>query len=128
MGDPREGTADPTHPDVWRDEDPDEGPATMRHERVLPDEGPGRSVDEGPGTQPADSLFDSMSTMRPMATQAIFRPNFDDDSEGTYSGGNGTTAPHDHTVALTRAISPRVDSAAGWWRSPGYRRSIHCPR
>ena len=36
---------------------------------------------EGPGTQPADPddlEMDSMSTLRPMATQAVFRPHFDD--------------------------------------------------
>ena len=43
--------------------------------------------DEGPGTQPAgyaelaELSDDTMSTMRPMATQAVFRPNFDDDDD-----------------------------------------------
>ncbi|CAN5835126.1 serine/threonine-protein kinase PknG [soil metagenome] len=72
---------------------------------TAPDLGePDESDDEGPGTQPAEVLFDSMSTMRPMATQAIFRPDFDD-SEGTYVSSGGTE-PQDHTVTLTRAISP----------------------
>ena len=62
------------------------------------------SDDEGPGTQPADFLFDSASTMRPMATQAVFRPNFDDD-DGT-SMPSGGTEPQDHTTAVTRAVSP----------------------
>jgi serine/threonine-protein kinase PknG len=65
-------------------------------------------IDEaGPGTQPAsldDLDFDSAATMRPMATQAVYRPHFDDDSEGT-SVGTGETEPQDHTTA-TRALSP----------------------
>jgi serine/threonine-protein kinase PknG len=60
-----------------------------------------------PGTQPAsldDLETDSVSTLRPMATQAVFRPHFDDDdSEGT--AVTGDTEPHDHTTA-TRALSP----------------------
>ena len=61
---------------------------------------------DGPGTQPAsfdDMGMDSASTMRPMATQAVFRPHFDDDSEGT-SVGTGDTDPQEHTTT-TRALS-----------------------
>ncbi|MFI5506748.1 serine/threonine-protein kinase PknG [Mycobacterium sp. NPDC051804] len=60
-----------------------------------------------PGTQPAsldDLEFDSAATMRPMATQAVYRPHFDDDSEGM-SVGTGDTEPQEHTTA-TRALSP----------------------
>ncbi len=60
----------------------------------------------GPGTQPADIddlEVDSAATLRPMATQAVFRPHFDDDSEGQ-SVGTGDTEPQDHTTA-TRALS-----------------------
>ncbi len=59
------------------------------------------------GTQPAtleDMDADSAATLRPMATQAVFRPHFDDDSEGS-SVGTGDTEPQDHTTA-TRALSP----------------------
>ncbi|KUI02682.1 serine/threonine-protein kinase PknG [Mycobacterium sp. IS-3022] len=62
--------------------------------------------DEGPGTQPAsfdDMGMDSASTIRPMATQAVFRPQFDDESEGA-SVGTGDTEPQDHTTT-TRALS-----------------------
>jgi serine/threonine-protein kinase PknG len=59
------------------------------------------------GTQPAslDELeVDSVATLRPMATQAVYRPQFDDDdSEGT--AVTGDTEPSDHTTA-TRALSP----------------------
>ncbi|WP_235666562.1 serine/threonine-protein kinase PknG [Mycolicibacterium chitae] len=48
--------------------------------------------------------LDSASTMRPMATQAIFRPNFDDDEDDLYGSSTGTE-PHDVTLA-TRAIAP----------------------
>ncbi len=41
--------------------------------------------DVGPGTQPADAMVDSSSMSRPIATQAIFRPDFDDDG-GEFSG------------------------------------------
>src|SRR4029079_9865116 len=61
----------------------------------------------GPGTQPAsldDLEFDSVATIRPMATQDVFRPHFDDDSEGM-SVDTGDTEPQDHTTA-TRALSP----------------------
>ena len=107
--------------DIDATTDADEGPgrstrSTKETEEGPADEGPGRSTrstketeegpaDEGPGTQPAEVLFDSMSTMRPMATQAIFRPNFDDDSDGIFVSSGGTE-PQDHTVHLTRAISP----------------------
>ncbi|CAJ1509238.1 serine/threonine-protein kinase PknG [[Mycobacterium] burgundiense] len=59
--------------------------------------------DEGPSTQPADVLLDSASTLRPMATQAIFRPQFDDDD---YPSDTAGTEPHDHPTTATRAIAP----------------------
>ncbi|OBG17621.1 serine/threonine protein kinase [Mycolicibacterium celeriflavum] len=62
--------------------------------------------DEAPGTQPAsfdDMGMDSASTIRPMATQAVFRPQFDDDSEGA-SVSTGDTEPQEHTTT-TRALS-----------------------
>ncbi len=61
--------------------------------------------DEGPGTEPADAMtYDSLATLRPMATQAVFRPNFDD-SDG-FSVGSVETEPHDQTTMLTRQWSP----------------------
>ncbi len=60
------------------------------------------------GTQPAsidDLGMDSVSTMRPMATQAIFRPHFDDDDED--SVGSVGTEPQDvHQVTVARKLSP----------------------
>lgn len=52
----------------------------------MPEHSPdaGDAADEnGPSTQPASDLLDS-GTLRPMATQAIFRPHFDDD-EGPHT-------------------------------------------
>jgi len=37
--------------------------------------------DIGPGTQPVDFMVDSSAQSRPIATQAIFRPDFDDDDD-----------------------------------------------
>ncbi len=65
---------------------------------------------EGPGTQPAsledleELDVDSVSTVRPMATQAVFRPHFDD-SDGA-SVGTADTEPEDNTTTMTRALSP----------------------
>jgi serine/threonine-protein kinase PknG len=62
--------------------------------------------DGSPGTEPAsfdDMGMDSGSTLRPMATQAIFRPHFDDDDSS--SVGTEDTEPHD-TTTVTRALSP----------------------
>jgi serine/threonine-protein kinase PknG len=58
------------------------------------------------GTQPAsfdDMGMDSVSTMRPMSTQAVFRPHFDDDSGRTAT--TDATEPQDHTT-VTRALTP----------------------
>ena len=39
-----------------------------------------------PGTQPADAMtYDSLATLRPMATQAVFRPNFDDSTASRWA-------------------------------------------
>ena len=61
--------------------------------------------DTSMGTQPADPMtYDTLATMRPMATQAVFRPEFDD-SVGS-SVGNADTEPRDQTTMLTRRWSP----------------------
>ncbi|RDH77312.1 serine/threonine protein kinase [Mycolicibacterium moriokaense] len=64
---------------------------------------------DGPGTQPAaldDLDMDSVATMRPMATQAVFRPHFDDEDGDGLSVGTADTEPEDHTTTMTRALSP----------------------
>lgn len=64
-------------------------------------------LDEDPGTQPAsldDLDLDSASTIRPMATQAVFRPNFDDSDSITVHTGD--TEPQDHATTVMRTLSP----------------------
>lgn len=80
--------------------------------------------DEGPSTQPADVLLDSASTLRPMATQAIFRPQFDDDD---YPSDTAGTEPHDHPTTATRAIAPARRLGGGLVEIPGCPRSIRSP-
>lgn len=64
--------------------------------------------DETVGTQPAspDELaMDSMSTMRPMSTRAIFRPQFDDDDDDSVISIG--TEPQDlHHPTVARKPSP----------------------
>jgi serine/threonine-protein kinase PknG len=59
------------------------------------------------GTQPAsfdDIGMDSGSTLRPMATQAVYRPHLDDDSD-SMSVATMDSEGQDHTT-VTRALSP----------------------
>ncbi|HYB39017.1 MAG TPA: serine/threonine-protein kinase PknG [Mycobacterium sp.] len=60
--------------------------------------------DAGPGTQPANVLADSSSVRRPISTQAIFRPQFDDDLEPA-SAGSVDTEPQER-VTTTRVVAP----------------------
>ena len=57
-----------------------------------------------PGTQRAEVSWDSLSSMRPMSTQALFRPTFDD-SEGV-SVGTADTEPREQLTTITRRWSP----------------------
>ena len=57
-----------------------------------------------PGTQRSEISWDSLSTMRPMSTQALFRPTFDD-SEGV-SVGTADTEPREQLTTITRRWSP----------------------
>ncbi|MCH9731883.1 MAG: protein kinase [Actinomycetia bacterium] len=66
--------------------------------------------DEDPGTQRAslaDLGMDSVSTMRPMSTQAVFRPSFEDEdlSDGE-SEQAGYSEPQAQATTLTRTLSP----------------------
>ena len=63
------------------------------------------------GTQPAsfdDLGMDSVSTVRPMATQAIFRPHFDDDEDSVGSAGTEPQDVHQATVARTLSQPRRL--------------------
>jgi len=84
------------HPHHDVDDERDEGPD---------EHGEAADQDAYPGTQPADAMtYDSLATMRPMATQAVFRPNFDDSDEISVSTVD--TEPHEQTTMLTRHWSP----------------------
>ncbi|TDH56167.1 serine/threonine protein kinase [Mycobacterium eburneum] len=61
--------------------------------------------DVGPSTQPADVLADSAATQRPMATQAIFRPRFDPDSDGGSDEDVGTQ-PQQRPHPALRPVAP----------------------
>jgi serine/threonine-protein kinase PknG len=61
------------------------------------------------GTQPAafgiDYAEDSSSTLRPMATQAIFRPGADDESADSTTDATAGDFDEPHTTAVTRKVS-----------------------
>ena len=64
-------------------------------------------TDDGPGTQPAsleDLDMDSRSTLPPMSTQAVFRPEFDDTEGSPFLGDD--TEPQTLATIATRALSP----------------------
>ncbi len=77
-----------------------------RDETGAPDEATDTDeADSYLGTQPAEAMSDdSLATMRPNATQAVFRPQFDD-TVGT-SAGTAPTEPRDQTMQLTKRWSP----------------------
>ncbi|MBV9353616.1 MAG: serine/threonine protein kinase, partial [Mycobacterium sp.] len=58
--------------------------------------------DLGPGTQPYDMAADSSSVRRTMATQALFRPDFDDDD---ISFSTISTEPQERATT-TRTVHP----------------------
>lgn len=74
------------------------------------DADPDTEADDGPGTQPAglaELADDSMATLRPMATQAVFRPHFDDDDDDSDAlVHSGDTEPQDSATTITRHLSP----------------------
>ncbi|GFG73488.1 serine/threonine-protein kinase PknG [Mycobacterium botniense] len=68
--------------------------------------------DVGPGTQPADVLADSSAQRRAAATQAIFRPEFDDDSEPV-AVGRVDSEPQERVTTATRVVPPVRRLAGG---------------
>src|SRR5277367_7103713 len=63
--------------------------------------------DIAPGTQAADAMVDSSSQGRPVTTQAVFRPDFDDDSEAM-SLRNADTEPQERMKPVKRAPVRRL--------------------
>lgn len=63
--------------------------------------------DLAPGTQPADAQTGAAAGTRPPATQALFRPDFDDDDDDLLiSLGTFDTQPQDRMSTATRALPP----------------------
>ena len=81
------------------------GDERSREEQIVNDE---RSREEqiDVGTQPADFSVDSMSTMRPMATQAIFRPPLAEDAGASSTTDETATDAEDHPTTVVRVLSP----------------------
>ncbi|OBK22577.1 serine/threonine protein kinase [Mycobacterium asiaticum] len=77
-----------------------------------------QELEESPGTQPApetapetvpetaDAQTGATMGSRPQATQALFRPDFDDDDDDDFGLGTVDTQPQDRMVAATRALPP----------------------
>src|SRR5271156_3525781 len=63
--------------------------------------------DIAPGTQAADAMVDSSSQGRPVTTQAVFRPDFDDDSEAM-SLRIADTEPQERMKPVKRAPVRRL--------------------
>jgi serine/threonine-protein kinase PknG len=65
--------------------------------------------EQDPGTQPAafgvDYAEDTSSTLRPMATQAIFRPGGDEDAGVAITDATNGDFDEPHTTAVTRKIA-----------------------
>jgi serine/threonine-protein kinase PknG len=64
--------------------------------------------DVGPGTQPVDATVDSSSQDRPVTTQAVFRPNFDDDDSEATPVHIADTEPQERVKPATRAPVRRL--------------------
>ncbi|MBW0019633.1 MAG: protein kinase [Mycobacterium sp.] len=64
--------------------------------------------DPGPGTQPPDEQSGPLLESRPQATQALFRPDFDDDDDdlAPLSGGGIETDAQERMTAATRVLPP----------------------
>lgn len=70
--------------------------------------------DVDPGTQAADVLADSVPMERPVGTQAIFRPDFDDDDDDFLhtTAGSMDTEPQEWATTAARAL-PTVRQLGG---------------
>ncbi|MGA8545587.1 MAG: serine/threonine protein kinase, partial [Mycobacterium sp.] len=62
----------------------------------------------GPGTQPADAMVDSSAQDRPVTTQAVFRPDFDDDDSEATPAHIVDTEPQERMKSAPRAPVRRL--------------------
>ncbi len=77
---------------------------------------PNDADDVGPGTQPAKAESGAVSESRsPQATQALFRPDFDDDDDDFphISLGTPDTEPQDRMTVATRVLPPVRELGGG---------------
>jgi serine/threonine-protein kinase PknG len=85
------------------------GPAEVRGEPAR-EEPACEGQKEDVGTQPAafgvDFGVDSSSTLRPMATQAIFRPQLDEDADADTDTTDATAGHVEEHTTVTRQLSP----------------------
>ncbi|MGE5697639.1 MAG: serine/threonine-protein kinase PknG [Candidatus Sericytochromatia bacterium] len=80
------------------------GAERSREEQVAPAEQDHETVGTQPATFGLDYAEDSSSTLRPMSTQAIFRPEVDVDFD---SARTDATTVDEHTTTATRKLSPQ---------------------
>ncbi|ORV09285.1 serine/threonine-protein kinase PknG [Mycobacterium celatum] len=59
-----------------------------------------------PGTEPPDATADSAAQMRPVSTQALFRPHFDDDEDEDSSSARTVETESQERVTTTRVAQP----------------------
>jgi len=80
------------------------------------------SEEVGPGTQPADTASGAI-TGRIQATQALFRPDFDDDDDDLphISLGSMDTEPQDRMTVGTRVLPPTRQLGGGLVEIPRVR-------
>ncbi|MGB8391789.1 serine/threonine-protein kinase PknG [Mycobacterium sp.] len=62
--------------------------------------------DGGPGAQPPEAQSGPVSEPRPQATQALFRPDFEDDDLPEISLGTVDTEPQERLTVATRVLPP----------------------
>lgn len=66
----------------------------------------------GPGTQPADAQTATSATVRPLSTQAVFRPDFGDEDNFPHPTLGPDTEPQDR-MATTSRVRPPVRRLGG---------------
>lgn len=80
------------------------GDERLREEQIAQSSQEQETVGTQPATFGIDYAEDSSSTLRPMSTQAIFRPEVDIESENARTDA---TTVDEHTTSVTRQLSPQ---------------------
>ncbi|ORA79277.1 protein kinase [Mycobacterium malmoense] len=79
------------------------------------------SDDVGPGTQGSEVQTGAAAESRPQATQALFRPDFDDDDDLPLATGGMDTEPQDRMTVATRVLPPTRQLGGGLVEIPRVR-------